>query len=189
MSDPQLPAITVLTEPAPSELRHLTDYGRMVCFERGGMKFTHRTAGIVMRDNQILLTRGVNDAFWYLPGGRVELGENAKGALARELREELGIDGAVGRLLWVVENFFAFESTTQHELGLYFLVAIPPGRWNLDGEFAGAPTGDNIVFRWVDVEEIEKVNLYPSFLRKALRALPAETTHIVHVDGAVDAGE
>jgi 8-oxo-dGTP diphosphatase len=37
---------------------------------------------------------------WEFPGGKAEPGERAADCLRRELREELGIDPIVGRLLW-----------------------------------------------------------------------------------------
>ncbi|MCW5771815.1 MAG: NUDIX domain-containing protein [Rhodospirillaceae bacterium] len=42
-------------------------------------------------DGRLLLVKHTYDRFWYLPGGGMKRGEEAEAALARELREELGI--------------------------------------------------------------------------------------------------
>lgn len=58
------------------------------------------SAGLILRDGRILICqRAAGDAFplkWEFPGGKVEEGEEPAAALARELREELGIRATVG---------------------------------------------------------------------------------------------
>lgn len=57
------------------------------------------TAGLViLKDNTLLLAYSKNKQAWYLPGGKVDLGEDAKTALLRESLEELNLTLAAERL-------------------------------------------------------------------------------------------
>lgn len=60
-------------------------------------------AGVVCRDadDRVLLVQPTYKPTWELPGGVVEAGESPAACAAREVREELGVDLAVGRLLVV----------------------------------------------------------------------------------------
>ena len=62
-------------------------------------------AAVVWRDGRLLLTqrppRGPLGLKWELPGGKIEPGETPEHALARELREELGVHGTVHEVLEV----------------------------------------------------------------------------------------
>jgi ADP-ribose pyrophosphatase YjhB (NUDIX family) len=71
----------------------------MITFDRDGARFTYRTVGVCVEDYYALLHRAEPDDFWSLPGGRVEIGEESAPVLRRELREELGAEAEVGRLL------------------------------------------------------------------------------------------
>lgn len=57
-------------------------------------------AGLIERDGQVLICQrqaGDSHEFkWEFPGGKVERGEHPRDALARELKEELGIDAVIG---------------------------------------------------------------------------------------------
>ena len=58
------------------------------------------------RDRVLLLRweRRLGSAFWITPGGGIERGEDERGALRRELREEAGlVQPKVGRRLWTIE--------------------------------------------------------------------------------------
>lgn len=44
--------------------------------------------------------------YFYLPDGRVKMGETAEQAIVREIREELGITLKIARPLWLNQAFF-----------------------------------------------------------------------------------
>lgn len=58
------------------------------------------TAGIILREQEILICqRHRSDPYglqWEFPGGKVKDSEGLEAALQRELREELGIEAAIG---------------------------------------------------------------------------------------------
>jgi 8-oxo-dGTP diphosphatase len=57
-------------------------------------------AALILRDSKILVCqRRRDDSYalqWEFPGGKVEPGEIPRAALARELREELGVESTIG---------------------------------------------------------------------------------------------
>lgn len=64
-------------------------------------------AAVIERDGRYLITRrpeGTHLAgFWEFPGGKILPGEKPEDALRRELKEELGVEAAVGEPVETVE--------------------------------------------------------------------------------------
>ena len=156
----------------------------MITFAEGLARFVYRVAGIALRNDQVLLHRMIHDNFWSMPGGRGELLELSPETLRREMREELGMIVDVGRLLWVVENFFVHSGVQYHELGLYYLMSFPPDCpfYHSEGPFLGDEEGTELIFEWHRLDELEETALYPSFLRKAMASIPETIQHIMHRD-------
>ncbi len=155
----------------------------MISFEQDAIRFNYRVAGVLLHAGRILLTQVEGYDWWFLPGGRVELGEAAADALLREIHEELAVIAYVERLLWIAESFFIGEitGTTQHELGLYFLIDLPSGSplYAATGPFFGDDAGVRLIFQWHELATLDRVPLYPVFLREGLQSPPAFVTHII----------
>ena len=64
-------------------------------------------AGVVLRGKQILMVRrkyGSNKGKWCIPCGNVEIGEDVRDAVAREIKEETGLDVEVGEVVDVLST-------------------------------------------------------------------------------------
>ena len=158
---------------------------QMITFDKDNIKFTYRIVGVIIHDGHVLLQHAEQEGFYFLTGGRAELREAASETIKREMREELGIDVQVERLLWVIENFFEFAGTLMHELGLYFLLSVPPDAYilNTTQRIVRTEAGGELVFQWYPIDQLAAAPLYPTFLQEALKELPEATQHIVHRDG------
>ena len=154
--------------------------------EKGNMRMNCRVAAVILHEGCILLQGDLEDTPWTLPGGSVELFESSEKAIAREMQEVLEVDVRVERLLWVTEEFFMAGDKPHHQLGFYYLVT-PLADWYFFGLGVTIHRPDEsgtreTLFRWFALDDLEAIDLYPTFLLNALLALPSTTEHIVLVD-------
>ena len=110
------------------------------------------TAAVIERDGRLLVTRrqaGVHlEGFWEFPGGKCDGAETLEACLARELREELGVDARIGE-----EIFTTTHAYPERAVELHFFRC----------ELTGQPRpvlGQEM--RWVRREELQALEFPPA---------------------------
>ena len=110
----------------------------------------------------------------------MEWGEDCATTAERELQEELGVNAKAERLVWIIENFFHDGRRAVHEVGMYFLMSLPPGDplFSRTGEFV-SEEGPQLSFGWHALAGLPELEVYPEFIRQALSDLPPQPVHII----------
>ncbi len=143
------------------------------------MRFEIIVRAIIEVDDKVLFQRNVEEDEFALPGGHIEQGETMKQSLIRELEEETGLKIFVGRLVYINENYFEQAGEDVHEIGFYFLASVI-------GDVPGTIESKegHIDFWFLDMMDIEKKAVLPSFLRTELpkdvkKGFSGPTKHLV----------
>lgn len=150
-----------------------------ISFKTGDEKFNYRVCAIIIYDGRILAMHDGRSPFYYLPGGRVQMGETAEGAVVREMKEELGVTAKVVRPLWLNQAFFNEDVSkiNYHELCLYFLMDVSDTDLLSRGEKFTVNEGNKtLTFEWLAFERLKDEYFYPLFLKEEIFNLPSEFT-------------
>ncbi len=138
-------------------------------------KFNYRVCAMIISDDKILAMRDERSPYFYLPGGRVKMGETAEHAVIREVQEELGITPKIIRPLWLNQAFFTEEvdDLNYHELCVYFLMDITDTDLLTKGDkFTSSEGHQTHTFEWLDFSRLKDEYFYPLFLKKDIFNLP-----------------
>jgi mutator protein MutT len=75
-------------------------------------------AAVIERGGRFLVTRRLEGThlpgYWEFPGGKCNPGETHEACLARELREELGIDARIGAEIVAIEHAYPERTVRLH---------------------------------------------------------------------------
>lgn len=150
-----------------------------ITFETEAGRFNYRVCAVLLDRGRILAMHDERSPYFYLPGGRVRMGERAEDAVLREVREELGIEARILRPLWLSQSFFNEDvaHVDYHELCLYFLVDASATDLLTRGDrFRGPELRHVHDFEWLPFERLKDEYFYPLFLKTEIFHLPDQLT-------------
>ena len=150
-----------------------------ISYVSGSDKFNYRVCAVIISDGKLLAMHDERSPYYYLPGGRVKLGETAEQAVLREVWEELEITPAIVRPLWLNQAFFTedVDHLHYHELCVYFLLDISQTDLLSRGDRFTLHEHDHThVFEWLLFEHLAHEYFYPIFLKTAIFDLPDHFT-------------
>ncbi len=119
-----------------------------------------RVSAVCRSGDSLLLVEHEKDGrrYWLLPGGGMQAGETAQGAVVREVLEETSLRIKPGRLVCVCESIW--PDRTRHVVHFLYEAALVPGK---DAKARGSSSRDPRVrgHQFVPIASLDELTIYP----------------------------
>lgn len=136
-------------------------------------KFKYRVNGIIIKDNKLLALKMKNNVSFCLPGGHVELSEDTRSAIIREMLEETETEVTISNELAIVESFYKDKhDLSTHEISFYYIVEpknydkIPLENYTRIENDKDEIKSHN--FEWLELSKLADVDFRPSYIKDKL---------------------
>lgn len=133
-------------------------------------KLNVRAGVVIIHNHKILLHKNINSDHYALVGGRVEIGEDSKTTVEREVFEEIGKKIEVTGYIATIENFFEMKGTRYHEI-----LFVHRGEFLDEADKKMTQTMSNIEgkdylqYEWIDIDKLEEYPLKPEVIKQVLK--------------------
>lgn len=146
-----------------------------ISFQTSNGRFSLRSAALIIDKNRLLVAKSDRFDCYYTVGGGISENETSEQAVIREVLEETGYQIEIERLVFIQERFYKVKENNHHEVVFFYLMK----NANVGIENGVCTDQTNEHLHWIKIEDLEKVNLVPAFLKTALKCVPNEITHII----------
>jgi ADP-ribose pyrophosphatase YjhB (NUDIX family) len=126
------------------------------------------TAAVRDDHGRLLLIHKIDNDFWALPGGAMDLGESVAAAAVREVAEETGVKVQITGLVGLYTDPGHVMAYDDGEVRQEFSVCFHARA------VSGQPRQDNTetkAAKWVEPSEIDELSIHPSMRRRIVDAL------------------
>jgi ADP-ribose pyrophosphatase YjhB (NUDIX family) len=144
---------------------------------------------IIQRNDELLLEETYYpdlDKIYYRPiGGTVEIGENSKQTIVREVKEEIDADIKDPELIYVIENIFSYKDQIGHEIDFIYRSELIDKSLYEEKEINGIEGQIKYKAIWKSIEAFmnnDKIKLVPDGLLELLQGQDKKrTSDIRHI--------
>lgn len=147
-------------------------------YEIDNYRFNARVSAIIYNEDEtkVLLFK-IDDGrdFYMLPGGRIEMNEDSKSAIKREIKEELNYDLDY-ELCSIQENFVCKDGINIMQYCFCYKAIYNKNIKELNFKCLD---NDNQTFYWVDINDIEKVRILPLSTKDLIHQQVNNILHII----------
>ena len=137
----------------------------------GNTVFGVRATALIVKDNRLLVVED-EDGF-YTIGGAIQVDEATEDAVVREVKEELGVASKAVQLAFIVENRFEQAGIHYHNIEFHYLVDLLE-----DAPLIMQEDEKSQPCEWIDLDQLQNIQLVPAFLKTALPDWDGQLLHI-----------
>lgn len=133
-------------------------------------EFHVRTCGVIKQEDKFLIMRVNETPYYHIPGGHIEIGEDLRETLIREIKEEIGCDVKEANLFAIQENFWSKNNRKCHGIEFYYIIKPEQILKSKNYEKIEIDKGEEklLKFRWATSEELKNIDLRPSNIKDML---------------------
>jgi len=137
-------------------------------FDSKDLTFRQSVYGIIIDNNKVLLNKHIKYPKYQLPGGGIEIHEDIKAALHREIMEETGIKVKIQKFLTFKEGFFFWNLDNAWHSFLFYYKCKP-----LTTETQIIADKEIIEASWVDIHSLKPEDFmnYGKFIIKLINSI------------------
>lgn len=148
-----------------------------ITFTKDNKRFKYRASALIIENNHILLQNIKH--YWTPPGGKVQMLEDSRTALKREIFEELSTDIEIEQSAIFIEQTYHSQEKSFHELGVYYFCH-SKSLWDRGTSIIGCENGEDMAYRWFAINQLDKINLQPAVLKDKLLGENKIFEHIIN---------
>ena len=138
-----------------------------------------RSAGVLIQNGKILVQREKGGNEYALPGGLVLQGETAETSVIRRYKEEADLEIKCEKLIWVEESFWEWNGKSTHSICFYYLIHLSDEHAVPDDRFTSQIGNENVEYGWLNLTDLNKQILYPTFAKEEVFQIPDTVKHFV----------